>query len=91
MGLQAAFSNHVQESYFGLNVYDITHNSLYANAIFNSIIGDSRNKFKTGLSATYDDYDELVNSTRYKRSERSLGGFFEYSYDNLEKHRILLT
>ncbi len=83
MGLQAAYSNHVQESYFGLNVYDITHNSLYANAIFNSIIGDSRNKFKTGISATYDDYDELVNITNYKRSERSLGGFFEYSYDNL--------
>jgi len=83
LGLQAAYSNHVQESYFGLNVYDITHNSLYANAIFNSIIGDSRNKFKTGLSTTYDDYDELVNTTKYQRSERSLGGFFEYSYDNL--------
>ena len=83
MGFQAAYSNHVQESYFGFNVYDITHNSLYANAIFNSIIGDSRNKFKTGISATYDDYDELVNTTNYKRNESSIGGFFEYSYDNL--------
>ena len=83
MGFQAAYSNHVQESYFGFNVYDITHNSLYANAIFNSIIGDSRNKFKTGISATYDDYDELVNTTKYKRNESSIGGFFEYSYDNL--------
>lgn len=83
IGLQAAYSNHQQESYFGLNIYDITHDSFYANAIYNSIIGDSRNKFKTGLSATYDDYDELVNTTKYKRSERSLGGFFEYSYDNL--------
>ena len=83
MGVQAAYSNHVQESYFGLNVYDITHNSVYANAIFNSIIGDSRNKFKTGISATYDDYDELVNTTNYSRTENSLGAFFEYSYDNL--------
>lgn len=83
MGVQAAYSNHVQESYFGLNVYDITHNSVYANAIFNSIIGDSRNKFKTGISATYDDYDELVNTTKYERAENSLGAFFEYSYDNL--------
>ncbi len=83
IGVQAAYSNHKQESYFGLNIYDITHDSFYANAIYNSIIGDSRNKFKTGLSATYDDYDELVNTTKYKRSERSLGGFFEYSYDNL--------
>jgi outer membrane receptor protein involved in Fe transport len=56
---------------------------VYANAIFNSIIGDSRNKFKTGISATYDDYNELVNTTVYQRTENSLGAFFEYSYDNL--------
>ena len=83
MGVQAAYSNHVQDSYFGFNVYNITHNSVYANAIFNSIIGDSRNKFKTGISATYDDYNELVNTTVYQRTENSLGAFFEYSYDNL--------
>lgn len=83
MGVQAAYSNHVQDSYFGFNVYNITHNSVYANAIFNSIIGDSRNKFKTGISATYDDYNELVNATKYQRTENSLGAFFEYSYDNL--------
>lgn len=83
MGVQAAYINHVQESYFGFNVYNITHNSMYANAIFNSIIGDSRNKFKTGISATYDDYNELVNTTVYQRTENSLGAFFEYSYDNL--------
>ncbi len=83
MGFQAAYSNHVQESYFGLNIYDITHDSFYANAIFNSIIGDSRNKFKTGISATYDDYNEQVNTSNYQRTENSLGAFFEYSYDNL--------
>jgi len=83
MGFQAAYSNHIQESYFGLNIYDITHNSLYINANINSIIGDSRNKFKTGISATYDDYDELVNTTKYQRTENSLGAFFEYSYDNM--------
>ena len=53
MGVQAAYSNHVQDSYFGFNVYNITHNSVYANAIFNSIIGDSRNKIKTGLNFKY--------------------------------------
>ncbi len=83
MGLQAAFSNHDQESYFGLRRYDITHNSLYGNFVFNSIIGDSRHKFKTGLSATYDDYEELVESTNYNRVENSVGAFFEYAYDNL--------
>lgn len=84
IGLQAAFSNHVQESYFGFNIYDITHNSFYANAIFNSIIGDSRSKFKTGISATFDDYNEQVNTVTYERTEKSIGAFFEYSFDNLD-------
>jgi len=84
MGLQTAFSNHVQESYFGFNSYDITHNSFYANAIFNSIIGDSRSKFKTGISTAFDDYNEQVNTTNYQRTEKSIGAFFEYSFDNLD-------
>ncbi len=85
LGVQTAFSSHKQDSYFGLNQYDITHNSLYANAIYNSIISDSRHKVKTGISYTYDHYDELVNTTDYERSERSVGAFFEYNYDNLNK------
>lgn len=89
LGLQTAFSSHIQESYFGLNQYDIKHNSLYANLIYNSIISDSRHKIKTGLSYTYDHYDEfvdtIINATDYERTERSVGGFFEYNFDNLEK------
>ncbi len=84
LGVQTAFSSHKQDSYFGLNIYNIQHNSLYANAMYNSIISDSRNKIKTGLSYTYDHYDELVNTIDYERTENSVGAFFEYSYDNLE-------
>ncbi|WP_458629000.1 TonB-dependent receptor [Winogradskyella sp. PC D3.3] len=85
IGFQTAFSHHQQESYFGLNQYDIKHNSFYSNLIYNSIISDSRHKVKTGLSFTYDHYNELVNSTNYKRTENSVGGFFEYAFDNLDK------
>ena len=84
VGLQLAYSNHRQDSYFGLNVYDIKHESLYSNLLFNSIIGDTRSKFKTGINFTYDKYNELVNTTNYKRKENSLGVFFEYAFDNLE-------
>ena len=84
LGIQTAYSSHQQESYFGLNTYDITHNSLYANAIYNSIISDSRHKIKTGLSYTYDHYDEFVNALDFERTENSVGAFFEYSFDNLE-------
>ncbi len=84
LGVQFAYSHHDQESYFGLRKYDILHNSVYGNIVYNSIISDSRHKIKTGASYTYDHYDELVEDTTYERSEMSFGGFFEYSYDNLE-------
>ncbi|WP_456437384.1 TonB-dependent receptor [Psychroserpens sp.] len=85
LGVQFAFSSHNQASYYGLNAYDINHNSVYSNLIYNSIISDSRHKIKTGLSFTYDHYDELAINTNFERSERSFGGFFEYAYDNLDK------
>ena len=84
LGLQLSYSDHDQTSYFGLNQYDIRHKSVYSNLVYNSIISDSRHKIKTGLNATYDDYNEKVNSELYDRDERSIGGFFEYSFDNLE-------
>ena len=88
LGVQTAFSSHKQESYFGLNVYDIEHNSLYTNAIYNSIISDSRHKIKTGISYTYDHYDEQLDAgnldSNFERTENSVGVFFEYSFDNLE-------
>ncbi|WP_299060064.1 TonB-dependent receptor [uncultured Polaribacter sp.] len=87
-GFQAAFSQHQQDSYFGLNVYDIKHQSVYSNLMFNSIIGDTRSKFKTGLSFTYDDYKELVNLNNFKRNENSLGAFFEYAFNNLDNFSL---
>jgi len=84
LGVQTEFSSHKQDSYFGLNQYKISHNSLYTNAVYNSIISDSRHKIKTGINYTYDHYDELVNTTDYERTEKSVGAFFEYSFNNLE-------
>ncbi len=85
LGFQTAFSHHRQDSYFGLNIYDIQHNSFYSNLVYNSIISDSRHKIKTGVSFTYDHYDELVNTQTFERTENSIGTFFEYAYDNLDK------
>ena len=84
LGVQVSYSDHEQASYFGLNQYDIAHQSLYTNVVYNTIISDSRHKIKTGLSYTNDRYDEQVNLNTYGRTENSVGGFFEYSFDNLE-------
>jgi len=88
VGFQAAFSGHTQESYFGLNSYNINHNSLYANVIYNTIISDSRHKVKTGINYTYDQYNELVNTADFNRSENSIGAFAEYNYFNLDKLNV---
>ena len=88
IGFQTAFSYHNQDSYFGLNTYNIEQQSLYSNLIYNSIISDSRHKIKTGLSYTFDAYKETVTSDFYSRNEYDFGGFFEYAFNNLDKLNI---
>lgn len=84
MGLQLAYSNHNQQSYFGIRDYNIQQKSVYSSFIFNSIISDTRHKFKTGISFTYDNYKEPVETNNFDREENSVGAFFEYGYDNTE-------
>lgn len=84
-GFQTAYNIHKQDSYFGFNEYDIDHESVYSNLLFNSIIGDTKSKFKTGFTFAYDGYGEMVNRADYSRVDKSIGAFFEYSYDNLKE------
>nr|WP_285903361.1 carboxypeptidase-like regulatory domain-containing protein [Arenibacter sp. H213] len=85
VGIQSAYSLHMQDSYFGFNRYNIDHESSYTSLLFSSIIGDTRSKFKTGFSFAYDSYTEMVNTLDFSREDKSLGAFFEYSYDDLKK------
>ncbi|MFD1294369.1 carboxypeptidase-like regulatory domain-containing protein [Lutibacter holmesii] len=90
--VQVAYSHHNQESYFGQNVYNIVHNSFYSTAIYGSIIGDTRHKFKTGVNYTFDNYNETVGvkliENNYERRENSIGAFFEYNFDDLDKFNL---
>ena len=88
-GFQSAYSQHKQEAYYGFRVYDIDHQSLYTNFLYNSIIGNTKNKFKAGLNFSYDRYLETVDTFYFNRSDRSLGSFLEYSYDNLENFTLV--
>jgi outer membrane receptor for ferrienterochelin and colicin len=53
--------------------------------IYQSIIGNSNHKFKTGLSLNSDHYNEDFNVTNYKRTETVPGAFFEYTFNNNKK------
>jgi outer membrane receptor for ferrienterochelin and colicin len=90
IGFQNAFSNHNQQSYFGLNQYDIKQQSYYSNLILNSIITNTKHKFATGLNFSYDNYTELVNRADVSRIDNSVGAFFEYTFDDTDKFSYVL-
>ncbi len=90
IGFQNAFSNHIQQSYFGFNQYDIHQQSYYSNLIFNSIINNTMHKFAAGLNFTYDKYSEFVNLNDVSRIDNSVGTFFEYTFDNNDKFSAVL-
>jgi outer membrane receptor for ferrienterochelin and colicins len=92
LGFQNSFQSHTQNSYFGLNQYNIDQKSYYSNLLFNSIISNTKNKFTTGINFTFDKYKEFVavNFARnFSRIDNSVGGFFEYNYDNLDDFQVV--
>ncbi|MGG7037095.1 MAG: TonB-dependent receptor plug domain-containing protein, partial [Flavobacterium sp.] len=94
IGFQNAFTSHNQQSYFGLNQYNIKQQSFYSNLIFNSIISNTMHKFSTGLNFTYDKYLEFVGvpniNQDVSRIDNSVGAFFEYNYDDDDKFSYVL-
>lgn len=80
IGWMNQFTYHEQNSYFGLRSYDAEQKTYYSNLIFESIIGHTGHKYKTGFSFLYDHYDERYNLISYKRNENVPGAFFEYTY-----------
>ena len=81
-GFQSAYSKHDQEAYYGIRNYNINHVSYYGNLLFNSIVGNTQNKFKVGINYSYDQYDEKVDGFQYQREDKNFGSFFELTHDN---------
>ncbi|MBS1638950.1 MAG: TonB-dependent receptor [Bacteroidetes bacterium] len=80
IGFIFSANNYNNNSYYGLTKYDGKQNSIYANLIYQSIIGTTMHKFRTGLSFANDNYNETFNAINYKRIETVPGAFFEYTY-----------
>jgi outer membrane receptor for ferrienterochelin and colicin len=83
-GIQLSAAAHRHNSYFGLRNFDATQQSLYANWIYQSIIGNTNHKFKTGASVQYDNFNEALDSMEFTRTETIPGAYFEYAYSNRE-------
>ena len=80
IGLQMATIDYQQDSYFGLTTYQSHQKSFYSNLIYQSIIGTTIHKYRTGVSFQYDNYDENFKSGIYSRKEIVPGAFFEYTF-----------
>lgn len=88
-GLQLSIFKHRQDSYFGMTAYDAKQNNFYANLIYQSIIGNTNHKFRTGLSVSADKYDEDFKTVNYKRTETVPGAFFEYTFAPVDKFSLV--
>jgi outer membrane receptor for ferrienterochelin and colicin len=84
-GIQFSVLAHKQNSYYGIKIYDGIQRSYYLNVIYQDIIFNTNNKFKTGITLSDDKFYENIDSFNYKRKEYLLGLFYEYSYNYLEK------
>lgn len=89
VGLQLSAYEHRQDAYYGLRVYDARQKNFYANLIYQSIISDTRHKFKTGLSFLSDLYDEDFSGARYRRTEQVPGIFAEYNFKPTENFDMI--
>lgn len=88
VGLILSGTYHDQTSYFGLNQYSGKQNTLYANLIYQSIIGSTDHKIKFGGSLLADRFKETFIISKLdsaqQRAENVPGVFGEYTYSYKE-------
>ncbi|MBE9518381.1 MAG: TonB-dependent receptor, partial [Bacteroidetes bacterium] len=84
MGFQLSGLVHRQDAYFGLTDYLADQQSLYANLIYQSILGSTNHQYRAGISFQADSYDETVGADQYKRNELVPGAFLEYTFNHMD-------
>lgn len=89
LGLQLSYIHHRSDAYYGLRSYDAQEQTFYSNLIYQSVIGDSRYKFRTGVSFMADTYHDHLDSLLLSREEMVPGAFFEFTYDDLHRWTVV--
>lgn len=85
LGLILDALHHEQTAHFGYAPYDGRQQTLYANLIYQNIIGNTNHTYKAGLSYLLDDYRETYRAIQTARTESVPGAFVEYTYQYPEK------
>ncbi|GAB3643702.1 TonB-dependent receptor plug domain-containing protein [Spirosoma arcticum] len=90
LGLILNALNHEQTANFGFRPYAGRQRTVYANVIYQSIIGNTNHAYKAGVSYLLDDYREQLGTLQTSRTESVPGVFAEYTYIHPEKVTIVL-
>jgi len=80
IGSLYSFSAYENNTNIGNRVYAGKQKTGYMNFIYQSIIGNTNHKFKTGMSYLFEDVSEQMDSLGYSRIEHVPGVFFEYTW-----------
>ncbi len=82
-GVLANSQVYIQSMDLGSTSYNANQQSTSGNFIYQSIIGNSNHKFRTGLNVLYDHVEEFFyadSNYAFNRKELIAGGFFEYTW-----------
>jgi outer membrane cobalamin receptor len=82
IGLIVTATDFSNDAYYGLITYLGKQKNINANLIYQSIIGTTQHKFRTGLNVSSDQYQETLSGRYFYRTEKVAGAFFEYTYSN---------
>lgn len=85
LGLIVNASNHNQNGYFGKNTLRLKQKSLYSNFIYQTIIGSTNHKIKTGANFQYDDLKTELNANDLNQVYSVPGVFTEYNFNSQER------
>lgn len=88
MGLQISGTLHNQKQNFGNTNYTGNERSMYANFIYQSIIGNTNHKFRIGASYVYDRFEETLDF-QYFRAEVVPGAFGEHTWTPTPKLTLI--
>ncbi|GAB3574905.1 TonB-dependent receptor [Spirosoma luteolum] len=90
LGLILNGLTHEQSANFGFRPYSGQQRTLYANLIYQNILGTTNNSYKLGLSYLLDDYREQLAPIQRSRTESVPGVFAEYTYTDADRLTLVL-
>lgn len=66
LGLILSGINHIQDGYYGINLYHGHEQNINANLVFNTTMSENKHRIAAGISYFVDDYSENFIQTRLK-------------------------